>query len=172
MIKRRTKGLQRTARSAVLTCVELTARAQSSRLYWHQRLMMKFDLDAIIAFFNAQHELSEAADPRFSSHQLSFADARLRYSLCIMPGYGTIGLAADPDEPIQGCPMLEYGFTCSEIQIGASAYSHDAKAIRFYEHRDTRGGLRLTITPRVDGNWYIWACVGGDADDHGNVRIR
>jgi hypothetical protein len=134
--------------------------------------MMKFDLDAIIAFFNAQHELIEAADPRFSSHQLSFVDARLRYLLCIMPQCGTIGLAADPDEPIQGCPMLEYGFTCSEIQIGASAYSHDAKAIRFYEHRDTRGGLRLTITPRVDGNWYIWACVGGDADDHGNVRIR
>lgn len=133
---------------------------------------MKFGLDAIIAFFDARHELLEADDPRFSSHQLCFADARLRYSLCIMPGYGTIGLDADLDEPIQGCPMLEYGFTCSEIQIGASAYSNYDKAIRFYEHRDTRGGLRLTITPRGDGNWYMWACVGSDADDDHNVRIR
>lgn len=134
--------------------------------------MMKFNLDAIIAFFNAQHELCKADDPRFSSHQLRFADARLRYSLCIMPGYGTIGLAADPDEPIQGCPMFEYGFTCSEIQIGASAFSHDDKALRFYEHRDTSGGLRLTFTPRRDGNWYMWANVGGDADDDENVRTR
>ncbi len=57
--------------------------------------MMKFDLDAIIAFFSAKHEKQQADDPRFSLHQLTFADARLRYNLCIMPGYGTIGLAAD-----------------------------------------------------------------------------
>ncbi len=43
--------------------------------------------------------------------------------------------------------MLEYGFTCSEIEIGASAYSCEDKAIRFYEHRDSLGGLRLTFTP-------------------------
>ncbi len=68
--------------------------------------------------------------------------------------------------------MLEYSFTCSEIEIGASAYSCEDKAIRFYEHRDSRGGLRLTFTPRADGNWYMWANVGGDADDDGNVRTR
>ncbi len=134
--------------------------------------MMKFDLDAIIAFFSAKHEKQQADDPRFSLHQLTFADARLRYNLCIMPGYGTIGLAADPEEPIQPCPMLEYGFTCSEIEIGASAYSCEDKAIRFYEHRDSLGGLRLTFTPRADGNWYMWANVGGDTDDDDNVRTR
>ncbi len=150
----------------------LLAAARSTRPLWHQSLMMKFDLDAVIAFFNAHHETHEAGDPRFTSHQLTFTDTRLRYSLGIMPAYGTIGLAADPDEPIQACPMLEYGFTCSEIVIGPSAYSADDKAIRFYEHRDTFGGLRLTFTPRRDGNWYMWASVGGDSDDDGNVRTR
>lgn len=133
---------------------------------------MKYDLDAIIAFFDAKLETHEDGDPRFAAHQLTFSDARLRYSLGIMPIYGTVGLAADPDEPIQGCPILEYGFTCSEIEIGPSAYSDGDLALRFYEHRDTFGGLRLTFTPRGDGNWYMWANVGGDADSDGNVRIR
>lgn len=133
---------------------------------------MKYDLVAIIAFFGAHHEFHEADDPRFSLHQLTFSDARLRYSLGIMPGYGTIGLAADPDDPSQACPMLEYGFTCSEIAIGPNAYSDGENAIRFFEHRDTFGGLRLTFTPRGDGNWYMWANVGGDFDDDGNVRTR
>lgn len=134
--------------------------------------MMKLDLHAIVAFFNAEHETLEADDPRFTSHRLKFKDTRLHYSLGIMPGYGTVGLAADPEESIQGCPMLEYGFTCSEIEIGTSAYSKGDKALRFYEHRDTFGGHRLTFTPRSDGNWYIWASVGGDADENGNVRVR
>ena len=140
--------------------------------FWHQSLMMTLDLAAIVAFFDAAIETRDAGNRAFMSHHLTFADARLRYSLDIMPVHGTVGLAADPEEPIQGCPMLEYGFTCTEIEIGPSAYSEGDKALRFYEHRDTFGGLRLTFTSRGDGNWYIWASVGGDADENGNARIR
>ena len=69
--------------------------------------------------------------------------------------------------------MLEYGFTCAEIEIGPSAYPPDgAKALRFYERRDTFGGLRLTFTPRGDKNWYLWANVAGDANEVGNDRTR
>lgn len=134
---------------------------------------MKWDVNDLIRLLKATHQIFEAADPKFTSHEFRFRDNRLRYVLNVVPEYGTVGLAADPEEPIQGCPMLEYGFTCSEIEIGASAYPpEDAKAIRFYEHRDTFGGLRLTFTPRGDGNWYIWASVGGDSDEDGNVRTR
>ena len=68
--------------------------------------------------------------------------------------------------------MLEYGFTCTAIEIGPSAYGENELAIRFYEHRDTRGGLRMTFTPRSDGNWYIWANVGGDYAGNGTYGIR
>jgi len=69
---------------------------------------------------------------------------------------GIIGTVYDLPEPIAECetldeaisatrvhlcPMLEYGYTCSEIEIGPSAYFADDKAIRFCEHRDTLCGL-------------------------------
>ena len=67
-------------------------------------------------------------------------------------------LAADPEEPIQGCPLLEYGFRCTEIEVGVNAYSKDAgDAVRFWEHRRFREGIRLTMTHRGDNRWYIWA---------------
>ena len=77
-------------------------------------------------------------------------------------------LAADPEEPIQGCPLLEFGFRCTEIEVGMNAYAKDAgDAVRFWEHRRFHEGIRLTLTPRGDNRWYIW--VNG-SDDPSKIK--
>lgn len=133
---------------------------------------MPWDIQRIAEVLNATEELYEGVDQPPVCHRLFFSDARLKYVLNLMPETHGVFLAADPDEPEQGCPMLEYGFTCTDIEIGPSAYREDEVALRFYEHRDTFGGLRLTFTPRHDKNWYIWANVGGDYAGDGAYRIR
>jgi len=51
--------------------------------------------------------------------------------------------------------MLEYGFPCSDIIVGDSAYGNEL-AIRFYDGAVSNAGLRLTMTAKPDGDWYIW----------------
>lgn len=99
-----------------------------------------------------------------------FRDSILRYELWVHRSQGSVFLAADPSEPIQGCPLLEYGFGCCEIEIGMNAYSDSAgNAIRFWQHRRSHGGLRLTITPRGDDRWYLW---GNACDPSGESPER
>lgn len=133
---------------------------------------MRYDIERIANILNATVE--QLVDARMSQpdHRLVFADARLKYVLHLMADTSCVFLAADPEDPEQACPMFEYGFTCTDIEIGPSAYGEDELAIRFIEHRDTRGGLRLTFTPRHDKNWYMWANVGGDHAGDGMYRIR
>jgi len=133
---------------------------------------MPWDIRRIADALNAKEEPHEGIEQPPFYHRLIFSDKRLKYVLNLVPETHGVFLAADPEEPEQGCPMLEYGFTCTDIEIGPSAYRDGDTAIRFYEHRDTFGGLRLTLTPRYDKTWYIWAPVGGDSDADGNVRIR
>jgi hypothetical protein len=133
---------------------------------------MTWDIERIADILDATEEPYANVEQPPYYHRLLFSDARLKYVLNLMPETSCVFLAADPDEPEQGCPMLEYGFTCTDIEIGPSAYGDNELAIRFYEHRDTFGGLRLTFTPRHDRNWYIWANVGGDHAGDGTYRIR
>lgn len=133
---------------------------------------MTWDIERIASILRATIEPREDDEQRPVWHRLHFHDGRLKYVLNLMPETFCVFLAADPDEPEQGCPMLEYGFTCTDIEVGPSAYRENEIAIRFYEHRDTFGGLRLTLTPRHDKNWYIWANVGGDHAGDGTFRIR
>ena len=133
---------------------------------------MPWDIERIADILRATEEPRADVEQPPVCHRLHFRDARLKYVLNLMPDTFGVFLAADPDDPEQGCPMLEYGFTCTDIEIGPSAYAENETAIRFYEHRDTFGGLRLTFTPRHDKNWYIWANVGGDHAGDGTYRIR
>ena len=133
---------------------------------------MTWDIKRIAGILNATEEPHANVEQPPLYHRLLFSDARLRYVLNLMPETHCVFLAADPDEPEQGCPMLEYGFTCTDIEIAPSAYGENELALRFYEHRDTFGGLRLTFTLRDDKNWYIWANVGGDHAGDGTYHIR
>ena len=61
-------------------------------------------------------------------------------------------------------PLIAYGFTCTEIEIGPTEYNEGDTAIRFLILRTPGhfGGRRLTLTPGF----------GGDVDSSGNYRIR
>lgn len=127
---------------------------------------MKWDLSQLVQILNADHEVSGDKGDRYCAHVFRFVDSRLKYELHVLPNNFSAQLAFDPDKPIQGCPMLEYGFNCTEIEIGPSVYG-DVNAVRFYEHRESRGGLRLSLTPRGDGTWYTWANSWQDPPDRG-----
>lgn len=116
---------------------------------------MNHDPDAIAAALNASIELL----PEFDTEIFCFGDSRLRYEMHLQVNSGTAILAFDPTTPIQGCPMLEFSFRCTDILIGTSAYCRDSKevAIEFYEGDVSPAGLRLTMTWIPDGYWYVWA---------------
>ena len=118
------------------------------------RTSMKHDRESLANALNATTEtLSE-----FDTEIFRFSDSRLRYEMHLQPNSGTALLAADPAEPIQGCPMLEFSFRCTDILVGSSAYSdtEDEVAIRFYEGDVSAVGLRLTLTWIPIGYWYTW----------------
>ena len=117
---------------------------------------MNRDAQATTSALDAKLEFFSGREPQFDTERFRFEDTRLKYELQLLPNNGTAQLAADPVEPIQGCPMLEFSFGCSDIAIGPSAYG-DQIAIRFYEGELTPSGLRLTLTALPDGNWYVWA---------------
>lgn len=114
---------------------------------------MKYDLAQLGSVLAASPE-REQTHPGIV--WVRFADPLLKYELAIDEQHHAITLAADPEKPIQACPLLEYSFLCSEIEIGESGYG-DGPAVRFYEHRDSRHGVRLTMIKRDDGRWYLWA---------------
>lgn len=118
---------------------------------------IRFEPMALVSVLRATREQEPSDDRLYDAELFFFADPLLKYCLFILPNLGSVQFSMDPDEPIQACPMLEYSFNCCEIHIGQSAYSSEPEnAIRFYEHRNDRGGLRLTLTPLVDGRWYTW----------------
>lgn len=103
--------------------------------------------------------LNATSVSEFDTEIFRFKDKRLRYEIHLYPNDGTGILAMDPTEPIQGCPMLEFSFRCTDIQIGTSAYcvEGDEIAIRFYDGDVSESGHRLTMTWIPEGYWYIWA---------------
>ncbi|MEO1529870.1 MAG: hypothetical protein AAFX06_31030 [Planctomycetota bacterium] len=129
-------------------------------------------MNSIATHLSASAERLYDDDGETDVHRLVFSDARLKFVMNVMPRANSVFLAADPFKPEQACPMLEYGFTCTEIAIGPSAYAEEEIAIHFFEHRDSINGLRLTLTPRHDKNWYLWANVGGYLNADGSPGIR
>ncbi|TWU41153.1 hypothetical protein Poly51_63960 [Rubripirellula tenax] len=95
-------------------------------------------------------------EPNYQVFDLTFVDPLLKYSMMIRPHAGIIQLAADPDAPISGCPLLEYGFRYDPLDVGDSAYG-PGPAIRFYDGPCKRNDIRLTITIRSDGRLYLFA---------------
>lgn len=68
---------------------------------------MTWDIKRIAGILNATEEpLANVEQPPLY-HRLLFSDARLKYVLNLRPETHCVFLAADPDEPEQGCPMLE-----------------------------------------------------------------
>ena len=121
---------------------------------------MNHDSAAVATALGAFLDIQQDSDPLYFTEEYRFNDSRLKYALIVRPNMGTAFLAADPDEPIQGCPMLEYSFPCSSILIGDSAYSHEIPAdiaVRFYDGEISQLTQRLTMTWIPDGYWYIWA---------------
>lgn len=120
---------------------------------------MNRDLNAIAVALNAKIEYLAESIPGDETEILRFRDSRLRYELHLQPKSDTEMLAIDPSEPIQACPMLEYSFCCTNIEIGPSAYSVDGNelAIRFYDGGISESTHRLTMTWVSDSYWYIWA---------------
>ena len=119
---------------------------------------MKIDVESVRAALSAEHELFQQPGTKDTSHIFRFHDSVLRYELHVLHKNDSVLLAADPKEPNQGCPLLEFGFRCTEIEVGVNAYEEEAgDAVRFWEHRRFHEGIRLTLTPRGDNRWYIWA---------------
>ncbi len=116
---------------------------------------MNHDRESLATALNATTEFLR----EFDTEIFRFNDSRLRYEMHLQPNSGTALLAVDPTEPIQGCPMLEFSFRCTDILIGASAYCTEGNeiAIRFYDGDVCQAGQRLTMTWVPDGYWYIWA---------------
>ncbi|TWT85212.1 hypothetical protein Pla123a_00180 [Posidoniimonas polymericola] len=114
---------------------------------------MKYDLDQLCSVLSAS---CEKESPGTGHVQVRFADPLLKYEMAIDEQHNSISLAADPEKPIQACPLLEYYFACNEIAIGESGYG-DGPAVRFMEHRESLFGTRLTMIKRHDGRWYLFA---------------
>ena len=112
------------------------------------RASMKHDRESLAYALNATTEtLSE-----FDTEIFRFSDSRLRYEMHLQPNSGTALLAADPAEPIQGCPMLEFSFRCTDILVGSSAYSDT----------EDEGG-----NPILPGRcFYSWSSANVDLDPH------
>jgi hypothetical protein len=127
---------------------------------------IQWNLENLISVLKAEHESELSEDKLYIAEVFRFHDPIMRYELRVMPNDGSVQIALDPDAPIQALPFLEYGFNCCEIEIGQSAYSLECDAVvRFYEHRESRGGLRLTLTLRYDGRWYTWANTWHDPNE-------
>ena len=116
---------------------------------------MNHDRQLLTDALNAKSELLS----EFETEIFRFKDSRLRYEMHLQPKSETGLLAIDPKEPIQGCPMLEFSFRCTDILIGTSDYCEEGNevAIQFYEGSVSQFGLRLTMTWIPEGYWYIWA---------------
>ena len=91
---------------------------------------MNYDPVAITSALSASREYMPSADAQFDVDVFRFHDKRLRYQLHLLPNNQTGQLAADPVDPIQGCPMLEFSFCCSDVVIGKSAYAQDENEAR------------------------------------------
>ncbi|MFK7768739.1 MAG: hypothetical protein AB8B55_16075 [Mariniblastus sp.] len=126
---------------------------------------MKLDIESLCDALSAE---LEPASSEYPSHIFRFRDSLLRYEMHVNPQGNSVAFAADPEEPMQACPLLEFSFRCDEIEVGMNAYSKVygdklGNAVRFWEqsnlnHReDPENGLRLTMSPRGDGRWYLWA---------------
>ena len=120
---------------------------------------MIHDPETLATALGAYLERQVDSSSDYNREIFRFNDNRLKYELHLLPNLGCAQLAIDPEQPIQGCPMLEFSFKCSNIEIGASSYCTDGKeiAIRFYDGEITASGMRLTITWIPVGYWYIWA---------------
>lgn len=119
-----------------------------------------YDSEELAKALRAKLEVQPDDDPEYLTHEYRFSDTRLRYVLLIRPNMGSAFLSADPEEPQQGCPMLEYSFSISKIRVGESAYSDSQApeiAIRFYDGHESQDEQRLTMTWIPLGYWYIWA---------------
>ena len=108
---------------------------------------------ALCRVLSAHHEVGTEDE---AYNFLRFADPLLKYELTIGLKHNSVQLAVDPDKPIQGCPLLEYCFKCIEIEIGDSSYG-PGPVVRFYEHRESQYGTRLTMIQHPDNRWYLWA---------------
>ena len=96
-------------------------------------------------------------------HLFLFAGRRTKYALRVDADSNFAMLSADPVEPIQPCPLLEFTFPCDYAVVGESAYSNDdGLAVRFYKDCIDHHRLRLVLTPLADGDWYIWANSDND----------
>ncbi|MEL6109576.1 MAG: hypothetical protein AAFU85_26500 [Planctomycetota bacterium] len=121
---------------------------------------MKVDVEALRKALHAEVEPMEDSGGKDGPQIFRFRDSVLKFELWVHLSQGSVFLAADPSEPIQACPLLEYGFVCSEIEVGMNAYGDSAgDAIRFFQHRRSEGGIRLTMTPRGNDRWYLWAAA-------------
>lgn len=97
-------------------------------------------------------------DDEAGSHLFLFDGTRTKYALCIYDTNNFAMLSADPIEPIQPCPLLEFTFPCDFAVVGESAYGGDhGLAVRFYKDCVDHCKLRLVLTPVGNGDWYIWA---------------
>lgn len=127
---------------------------------------MNHDPESLATALNASIEFPSDREPVYDRIIYRFEDSRLRYEMHIQPNTGAAFLAIDAEEPMQGCPMLEYTFRCTDILIGSSAYDVNGNevAVRFYDGEISPNGQQLTLTWIPDGYWYIWADAFRDQD--------
>ena len=101
--------------------------------FWLVGAALKLDVESLADALDAQHELFQHPGSNDTSHIFRFRDSILRYELWVNHLSDSVMLAADPEKPIQGCPLLEFGFRCTEIEVGMNAYGKDAgDAVRFW----------------------------------------
>lgn len=119
---------------------------------------MKHNPKTVASALGAFMESIPDANEKYNREEFRFNDDRLKYQLNLLPNNNAAFLAADPDEPVQGCPMFEFSFRCTDIVVGRSAYDDGNEvAVRFYENEISIENIRLTMTWRNKGYWYVWA---------------
>jgi hypothetical protein len=119
---------------------------------------MQIDVDGLSEALRAEYERWGPDADGGDEHIFRFRDAIMRYELLIRCPAGATTLAMDPEKPIQGCPLLEFTFSCASIEIGENVYDPAAgPAVRFWGNDRQKRDIRLTLTPRSDNRWYIWA---------------
>jgi hypothetical protein len=127
---------------------------------------MNHEPKSLAAALDASIEFPSDGQHAYDSFIYRFNDSRLRYEMHLHPTTGSAFLSLDPDEPMQGCPMLEFSFRFTHVLIGRSHHDVHGKeiAIRFYEGEVSDSGQRLTLSWVPEGYWYIWAdALGGPA---------
>lgn len=119
---------------------------------------MNLDVNRLKDVLCATVESSKDSDGQREVYVFKFRDLRLHFFLQVAPFAGSVVFSADSSPDLSSCPIFEFTFLCTDINVSESAYPPIGSiAVYFFDRNSQERDAKLTLTPRSDGNWYIWA---------------